>query len=569
MSRLLVIIPLLLLAACSDDPQVTALLDRADSLTCEQPDSALRLLRQHEAEAATWSRSLRMRHALLTARAQNKTFVDFTTDSVLLEVAAYYDRHGTPNQQLEAHYLLGCAYRDLDEAPRAIDAFQDAIARADTTATDCDYRTLGSVYAQMAATFYQQNLIHDYLNYTDRSVYYGLRSGDTLVAINEYAYKMAAYDRMKMYDSVAVVCEEVYERLCLLGLRKRAAQYLMMGVDAFLAQKDTAKARRYIIIYEQESGYFDVNGNIEEGREAYYFSKGNLYLTTHQLDSAEICFRKELRNKSFMNQNMAAYGLSQVFLQRHQNDSAAKYALYSYSMNDSVYAHMATEEVEQTKGMYSYATHQREAQLEKERADEERARFRFLLYIIICAIVASGLFVRMLMNRRKAEQRKYMEDIYRLERAQTDLLLLRSFDEENHEKQMKEMEELVSKLKKEMKWHHEQKERLEDSDVYKSLHGKANAGNLLTREDWHSIHSLVIEMIPDYYKFVSSKQFALNEKEYQTCILLRLGVSLNSAAYMQGVTPAYISKICKAMMVKFFSEEGNGKKFREMLLNIG
>ncbi len=112
---------LLLLVACSDDPQVTALLDRVDSLTYEQPDSALRLLQAQEAEASAWPRSQQMRHALLTARAQNKAFVDFTTDSVLLVLTDYYDRHGTPNEQMEAHYLLGCVYRDLGEAPRAIE----------------------------------------------------------------------------------------------------------------------------------------------------------------------------------------------------------------------------------------------------------------------------------------------------------------------------------------------------------------------------------------------------------------------------------------------------------------
>ena len=53
----------------------------------------------------------RMQGELLRARRMNKEYIDFTTDSVMKEVAAYYDRHGSPNERMEAHYLLGCAYR--------------------------------------------------------------------------------------------------------------------------------------------------------------------------------------------------------------------------------------------------------------------------------------------------------------------------------------------------------------------------------------------------------------------------------------------------------------------------
>ena len=52
-----------------------------------------------------------MQGELLRARRMNKEYIDFTTDSVMKEVAAYYDRHGSPNERMEAHYLLGCAYR--------------------------------------------------------------------------------------------------------------------------------------------------------------------------------------------------------------------------------------------------------------------------------------------------------------------------------------------------------------------------------------------------------------------------------------------------------------------------
>ena len=71
----------------------------------------------------------------------NRNYVPMTDgiDSLLLEAVEYYDRHGTPNQRMRAHYLLGCSYRDLDDAPQALHCYQDATDAADTLDSDCDY----------------------------------------------------------------------------------------------------------------------------------------------------------------------------------------------------------------------------------------------------------------------------------------------------------------------------------------------------------------------------------------------------------------------------------------------
>ena len=72
-----------------------------------------------------------------------------------------------------AYYLLGRTYADAGEAPRAIDAYNTAANRADTIATDCDYRQLCFVYTQMALLLYQQNLYIDELESLDHAIRYG------------------------------------------------------------------------------------------------------------------------------------------------------------------------------------------------------------------------------------------------------------------------------------------------------------------------------------------------------------------------------------------------------------
>jgi hypothetical protein len=100
-------------------------------------------------------RSGEMAALLDRADSLNRAYVPMTDgiDSLLLEATKYYDRHGTANQQMRAHYLLGCAYRDMGEAPAALQSYQDAVDRADTLSSDCDYQRLMAVYGQMSELY--------------------------------------------------------------------------------------------------------------------------------------------------------------------------------------------------------------------------------------------------------------------------------------------------------------------------------------------------------------------------------------------------------------------------------
>ena len=105
------------------------------------PSAACLLLAVVALVACDCGRSGEMSSLLDRADSLNRNYVPMTDviDSLLLEAVEYYDRHGTPNQRMRAHYLLGCSYRDLDDAPQALHCYQDATDAADTLDSDCDY----------------------------------------------------------------------------------------------------------------------------------------------------------------------------------------------------------------------------------------------------------------------------------------------------------------------------------------------------------------------------------------------------------------------------------------------
>ena len=77
-----------------------------------------------------------MRAQLEELERQNRADSVMTNDTLAEHLVKYFDHHGTPNERMRAHYILGRTYADMGEAPRAVDAYLDAASQADTTAND-------------------------------------------------------------------------------------------------------------------------------------------------------------------------------------------------------------------------------------------------------------------------------------------------------------------------------------------------------------------------------------------------------------------------------------------------
>ena len=74
-----------------------------------------------------------MHYELIKMKIANKQDVVFTSDSLIKEIVDYYKDHGSANEQMLAYYLLGRVYYQMGEAPQALQAYYDALEKADTT----------------------------------------------------------------------------------------------------------------------------------------------------------------------------------------------------------------------------------------------------------------------------------------------------------------------------------------------------------------------------------------------------------------------------------------------------
>ena len=565
-----------LLAGCEDKGVTAALADVSGLIANGRSDSALILLDSLESGELRLNRHSRMLCRLYRQNAYNKLDTIFRSTDEAQALADYFDDNGTPNEQMLAYYLLGRAYYDLHEAPMALRYYQIAVERADTTADDCNYRQLSRVYGQMGYLFYYQNLMEKSLQCDDKSIEYGLKGKDTLNAILSMPSKSASFDMLSKKDSAIYIAEQASALAYLHGYEDISAAILGGIISDLVEKGELIKAKQYMNQYESGSGYFDKQGNIEKGRETYYYSKGLWYLYCNHLDSAEFFFRKELRDgKDFNNQNAGSRGLALLFQKTHKPDSAAKYALYSYAMNDSVYAQMATDKVEQMQALYDYSRHQEIAQREQHRADKEHQRLLWIVFLLVLVVMISASLIRKEKRKRREVRDKYDSMVSTLAQIQTDVLMLRSHETELSQV-IREKEKKIDKLNEAIFSYQnktgKQKEFSEglllESPDYSDLRVKAARGIVLSENDWQRIYVMIINSLPNFYKFITSKKFELNDKEFKTCILIRLRLSPGDIAKMLNVSPAYITKIRNSMMKKLFDVVGKSKELDAMLMEI-
>ena len=550
----------LLLSGCTHSSYNTQLVS-VDSLLKSHPDSALLQLRTMSFS----SEADRMYHTLLLADAANKCYDTLPSDSLLREVAEFYDRHGTSNEQVRAHYLLGCAYRDLGEAPQALDCFHDAIDHADTTATDCDYRLLMSVYGQMANIFNRQNLPQDELEALERSGHFALLNKDTLNYIRSKELRLKAFDLLGDTSSVISTCEEARTMYMEKNYYSMAVNSSGMLASIFIHRGELDKARALMQMFEDKSGLFDTNGNIGEDRQIYYNIKGTYYLKVGCLDSAEYYLRKLLP----FNYRVAAYrGLLSVYQQKGQVDSAAKFILLYEEALDEQNNRNRTEAVHQMASMYNYQRYQKQADTEKMKNAWLMAFLFVLSFLFIIAVfVVFSIYLKN-KRRKQSELQQLHRDYARLlaayNKSHDELELLKSDTLQLKEKKEAELRQLREKIiaykeKIHVRDISEDEQMILSNELVKLFHFKATGKqgiSLPTRKEWKDLIRLFMKDMP-VEKVVFCKNGMLTEMEIQTYVLLLLGFSDSESAVLQGKSAQSVNNAKSRINRRLFNDSSS------------
>ena len=185
--RLLSLCALFCFTCCSRraDVRLRHRLEAIEVLTDTRGDSALLLLGALRGEKM--SPANHALYELLYGKATVLQHIPYTADSVMRQVADYYDRRGDRARQSAAHYVLANAYLDRGQAERAFYELRRTVLLApfgdEASSAKCDWFILQSAHSSLARLYETQSSWDEARSEDSLAERIARQRGDTLQAI--------------------------------------------------------------------------------------------------------------------------------------------------------------------------------------------------------------------------------------------------------------------------------------------------------------------------------------------------------------------------------------------------
>ena len=502
---------------------------------------------------------------------QNRADSVMTNDSLAEQLVKYFDRHGTPNERMRAHYILGRTYADMGEAPMALECYQDAISLADTTAADCDYLNLSSVYSQMAVIFHQQNLPQDEIKALRKHIHYTKKLGDQLRFICSQSLLIKPYYLLDEKDTVLQIINNNYQQLMELGFCEEATYNLGTAIYIYTERQQFDKAKQLIEIYERDSNLFDKEGNIARGREGYYWTKGFYELGIDQIDSAEFYFRKAICQSILYDDISNGYkGMLAVYEHKQNLDSIVHYSHLNEAALDSLHNRMQIDAIHQAASLYNYTRSLKQAEQEAQKKREAWywfAALSVLVFILLC--LAYSFYnkkqrekqekIRQLdhsLSTAKKEYCRIKEELEKIKSEEFDAL------EAQTEKNRKMLEQDIIEMEKESRMliGLKQENHLEDFTnshivrIFAKKYPLNNEHPIPNKAEWKLLVKQFMKDMPLTYRFF--KENKLSELQIRICILLLLDYKEGAIVELANSTSESVSVAKRRVNERLFSEKG-------------
>ena len=568
--------------ACTEHGDFERRLATADSLmTHEMPDSAYRMLCEMNAEAESMPQALRMRHLLLRSNAQNKAYVDFTSDSIGCLLVDYYTAHGTPNERMLAHYIKGCAYRDMGDQPASLRCYNDAVAAADTSAADCNFRQLGIIHQQIAKIFNDRAMPDNALQAYEYAERYARKIQDSIGIFTIWGNKSNALIKKGEIQEALRIKEAAAEGFRNMGYPQKAARVLGLCIKWYARQREFEKAKAAMDEYETLSGYFQENGEAKPGKEAYYSIKGTFFLGKEEMDSAEHYFRKLLNNKSLKNQHLAAWGLSQLFKRQGISDSVAKYAYMGDALGDTLYNEQTAQTLQNAQAQYNYTRHLEAAhRKELEAKDMEISRRNWV--IGGTAIVFALILLALILYRKDKRKAQAIEGLNTLIEEKKGLihslnsqLEQQAIDIADYHQKVETIQVLNQKIaayetgminRVNANLINQLRNETAIRTLIRRLGLKGNE-NHPTIDEWNAVYSVAEKYFPALCDIKANPK--ISPLEYQICVLTKLRFEIADIVRLTQTNNNNLAVIRGRMLKKIFHiNEGGTKMFDQMVKEL-
>lgn len=586
--RYILFLILIFAVSCSDNNPLLSRLDHIDSIMDANPQAAYdSLCTIKKTQNITSAKNVDMKWRMLMATAQNKLYMHMPTDSAFSEVVAYYDRNGSDNEKMQSRYLLGCIYRDMNDAPKAIECYNYVLEHFSDIDSQEGYKLLALSYGEKADLLYAQLLLPKAIAAYNKAILYSEKCNDSLLLANNYNYKSFSYSLLNMYDS-AIVANETSTKI-LLALNRKTDAAIVYGCNMinYLKKKDFVKLKKAVDMYELNSGLFH-DGEIEKGKEIFYYFKASYYLNVNNLDSASYYFYKDLSLCSdYNNKHAATEGLAQVYTLVNNKDSMAKYTTLASAWNDSLYLNKNSELSAKNEALYSYNSYKRSVAKSMHENQTTKFSYRIVLVLIVILILLGIFFIRkktqkvwwrhnQLLTKMKKyrDESKSIADNKILENTKLKTINQKLFNEKSAielekndlQKKLDEYKE-NEELLKSIPTINEVDKLILESSVYGVIYNYSQKRKSINEGILTKLFEMIDTILPSFKTKMMSVE-PLAQLDYAICILVRLHFRPADICILLDIDSATLSMKRKRLLKKVYGMDGSAKDFDQRVQKI-
>ena len=563
---------LTVLAACHRHGPYPAGLLRADSLCEVAPDSARSVLHAMQDDMDDAPLSTRMYHRLLCIKAADKADVPITSDSAIRPVLRYYEHDGgDPALLPEALYYGGRTYRELGDAPQALDYFDRAI---NALPDGVDDGLKSNIYSQRGQLFIFQEMYPEAREMFQKALQCALRVEDSLKIAYAYSDIGFCYRAEKQMDSALIYQDKAYPIAHKLGGEiLLAAQITRAGL--FL------RTQRYDSVWAAIGPYFPFERvKAKEHRSALYSIALDYYRETGKRDSALYCAKALLTTGTVYAKEKAYRYLVQS---ASLNGQEQEYWRGYIQSSDSVDKLTREEAVRKVDGLYNYQAYVQEYQ--KLKVDVKWYKWLLLAScFLLISIMSLVVIKKRCVNRsqvivQNAENMRLQKDqeAFQVQEICSDSSSEAKIVQGNKntvddffypqlsgDNQVDIQEQKVKEVKTQQLL-----DEFRNSVLYKETVCSVEMQKKLPNEKLQDLQKALVGVYSENLVALLSKTYSIHGERLFLCLLLKEGFSVREIAILKGSTANAVRIAFYRISKDVFGEKtGSVPKLRDFILSL-
>lgn len=569
---------LISLWSCGTKPYPYSLLV-ADSLVNVKPDSAIVILTSLKDSMKSQTKATQMYYQLLCIKAKDKAYIHNTSDSLILPVLHYYIEKNDKRILPEAYYYAGRVYRDLGDAPQALEYFRKAL---ESLNKETNYHLKSVIYSQMGTLFSYQGINDEALTAYIRAYECDTELKDSAGMAFDLQDIAWSHRKKKQIDSALYYYKEAY----VIASKIRHKTWVV------LIQSQIASIYNQLKEYELAKKALEpsLNNHDHHSKSGIYSIASELYHQTGNIDSAMYYYNELLFCGTIYAKQAAHKGLALIAIDNN-NPQEALLQLQNYTYcTDSIQKLNDIETIHKMNSLYNYQLREKETKLLKIKNEQKK---QLIIYILAICIIITAILLSFLQyhKRKKLQLHIQLEKLEALKNAQ--YLKSTLYIEEN-KKKIKELEkkdqfrfEENSSLKQQL---HKQKQiiictnkqleleleeqdkaqiNLFNSEIYSKfkLLSRTSSMKSPTDEDWNQLEIAVNFA----YKGFTERLYKLHrisKHELRVCLLIKINIQPANIANLTSHSKESIASTRRRLYEKVFLSKGKPKDWDEFILSI-